>query len=388
MRILHVTPTYEPAYRFGGPIRSVAGLCRALVRQGHDVQVHTTSSDGVLDLDVPVGTPVMRDGVRVIYHRCDALRRLYHAPGLAVALRSETDRWDVVHTHSVFLWPTSYTDRWARRHRVPYVVSPRGMLEFELIHNKSRWLKTAWIGLFERRNLTSAAAVHVTSQREADELGRFGWPLRRLWVVPNGIDPGPSVRPETLLKFKAERSIRAPYVLYLGRIHPKKNIERLLAAMAFVPGADLVIAGNDEIGYRAELERQIRRLGLTERVRWVGAVAGEQKACWLAGAAVVALFSVSENFGNSVLEAMAAGRPVAVTPGVGLAADVERSGCGLVLDGAPERLAAGLARLLGDPQSADACGRIGARLASDVFAWDVIASRMGRLYGELTGGGA
>ncbi|MCG3175525.1 MAG: D-inositol-3-phosphate glycosyltransferase [Candidatus Omnitrophica bacterium] len=385
MRILQVTPTYEPAYRFGGPIRSVAGLCRALARRGHEVQVHTTSSDGALDLDVPVGTPVMRDGVRVIYHRCGVLRRLYHAPGLARALCSEKDRWDVVHTHSVFLWPTLYAAHWARRNRVPYVVSPRGMLELELIRGKSRWLKTAWIGLFERRNLMSASAVHVTSQHEAEELGRFGWDLKRLWIVPNGIDPMTPPDIGTLGRFKAERSLTRPYVLYLGRIHPKKGIDRLMGAMALVPGAELVIAGNDEEGYRAKLERHVDQLGISARVRWVGAVEGEEKACWLGGAAVVALFSASENFGNSVLEAMAAGRPVAVTPGVGLASDIERSGCGLVLDGGPRALAAGLEGLLRDPQLAEGYGRLGARLASDIFSWDAVASQMERLYGGLIG---
>src|SRR5215469_12640336 len=107
MRLLHITPTYLPATRYGGPIFSVHGLCRALAARGHAVEVFTTSIDGPSNSAVPHGVPVDVDGVNVRYFASPLLRRLYFAPALVPALRHELKQADVAHLHSVFLWPTS-----------------------------------------------------------------------------------------------------------------------------------------------------------------------------------------------------------------------------------------------------------------------------------------
>lgn len=383
MRILHVSPTYEPAYRFGGPIRSVAGLCRALARQGEDVHVYTTSSDGRRDLDVPSDVPILRDGVKVTYFKCSFPRRIYRAPGMARHLRSAGERWDIIHAHSVFLWPTLAAAAAARARSIPYLISPRGMLEKGLIRRKSRLIKAAWIGLFERRNLAGASAVHVTSEREAEEMRRFGWPLRSIPVIPNGIDLFKRPDPERIEHFRSEMRLVRPFVLYLGRIHWKKGLDRLIDAMSRVPDTELVLAGNDEDGYRPELDRRIAKRGMTDRVRWLGPVEGELKACCLAACSVVALCSYSENFGNTVLEAMSAAKPVVVTPEVGLAPEVERGGAGLVCEGRPEVLAAGIERLIRDPGLASACGERGRVLADERYDWRIIARRMTDLYDRI-----
>src|SRR5262249_17761673 len=123
----HVIPSYLPAVRYGGPIFAVHALCQALVARGHEVEVFTTNIDGPGNSRVPVGTPVNLDAVGVRYFGSPALRRIYWSPGLGRALRSEMHRFDAVHLHSVFLWPTWAAARAARRADVPYVLSPRGM---------------------------------------------------------------------------------------------------------------------------------------------------------------------------------------------------------------------------------------------------------------------
>jgi glycosyltransferase involved in cell wall biosynthesis len=152
LRILQVVPTYYPAVRYGGPIRSVHGLAKALVQLGHEVHVATTSVDGNADLDVPADRPVDMDGVSVHYFRVPALRRLYWSPDLGRYLRTKIAAFDVAHLHSVYLWPTWAAARAAERRRVPYFISPRGMLIGDLIRGKSRWLKTAWIELIEKQS--------------------------------------------------------------------------------------------------------------------------------------------------------------------------------------------------------------------------------------------
>ena len=92
--------------RYGGPIHSVHGLCRALAARGHEVEVFTTNVDGPHDSNVPLGDPVDLDGVKVWYFPVPAFRRLYWSPTMGKALRQRAAAFDIVHAHSVFLWPT------------------------------------------------------------------------------------------------------------------------------------------------------------------------------------------------------------------------------------------------------------------------------------------
>src|SRR5579859_3559978 len=95
LRILHVVPTYYPAVRYGGPIRSVHGLAAALAARGHDVHAYTTTVDGPTDLPVAVDTPINLDGVTVRYFTVPAFRRLFWAPAMAHRLRQTITDFDV-----------------------------------------------------------------------------------------------------------------------------------------------------------------------------------------------------------------------------------------------------------------------------------------------------
>lgn len=374
MRVLHVVPTYLPATRYGGPIRSVHGLCRALAARGHDVHVFTTNVDGPGVSAVPTGLPVSLEGVAVTYFPTGIGRRIYRSPAMATALIRAVPEFDVVHLHSVFLWPTTIAARTARRCGVPYVLAPRGMLVGDLIRRKSALVKSAWIHLFERQNLEAAASVHVTSDIEADEIVRLGLPVRRFDVITNGIDkpdPGSS---------DVGSDIAAPVVLSLGRINWKKGLDRLIAAFVHVPAAQLVIAGNDEEDYTLELKALAARLGIERRVSFVGAVHGPEKWAWLRRADLFALASHSENFGIAVLEAMASGRAVLVTPEVGLAKAIAGAGAGMVSNGSPEDFGAAMAGLMADPRARKMMGEAGRRLAETSYSWDGIASRTEAVY--------
>ena len=145
MRILHITPTYVPAYRYGGPIYAVHALCRSLAVAGHDVHVLTTSVDGSRDSDVSDDRPVDLDGVQIHYCRSKVMRRLYWSPGLYTQCNKMISGFDAVHLHSVFLFPTWAGARASSRAGVPYVLSPRGMLVGDLIRRRSTVTKSAWI---------------------------------------------------------------------------------------------------------------------------------------------------------------------------------------------------------------------------------------------------
>jgi glycosyltransferase involved in cell wall biosynthesis len=131
----------------------VHSLSRALIARGHEIEVMTTNVNGCTTSPVPLGRRVMVDGVPVRYFGSNVLRRLSWAPSMSRALASALAEFDLLHLHSVFLWPTWAAARLARRARCPHVISPRGMLVKELIEQRNRLIKSAWIELIERRNL-------------------------------------------------------------------------------------------------------------------------------------------------------------------------------------------------------------------------------------------
>lgn len=384
MRILHVVPTYLPAVRYGGPIRSVHGLCAALASLGHEVHVFTTNIDGADDSDVPLGQPIDIDGVKVRYFSSRFLRRLYWSPKMKEALIREVPGFDLVHVHSVYLWPTWSAARIAERAGVPYVVSPRGMLVRELIERKSALLKRVWIRAIERRTIASAKAVHVTSRKELDDVRELGLDLPSVLVVPNGVD-GPK---DEFLNDSIEGDDNHEFVLFLGRINWKKGLDRLIRAWRFVPGVKLVIAGNDEESYRQELERIAHDAGVAERIRFVGMVEGEEKWSLFRRAAIFVLPSYSENFGIAVLEAMLMACPVIVTPEIGLAETVAESNAGIVTDGDPASLGAAVVELLGDRERRLEMGSSGRRLAAGSYGWPDLAQRMLAGYESIVSGHA
>lgn len=385
MRLLHVVPTYLPARRYGGPIIATHGLCRALAARGHDVEVFTTSIDGPENSTVPHGTPVMLDNVRVRYFASPALRRLSYAPSLGRSLRREICGADIVHLHSVFLWPTWRAARIAQRARVPHVISPRGMLVKRLIEARNRLVKSAWITLIEKSNLEGAAAIHATSEVERQEIERFGWRLRRLAVVPNAVDDlDPQTRNGTPSAEIAALAREQPLILFFGRLARVKGLDRLLYAFAKTQRGVLAIAGTDYEGLADELSQLARKLNVDHRVRLLPrTITGVDKEHIFAAARLFVLPSHSESFGNSVLEAMQRGCPVIVTPEVGAAEVVKECGGGLVVAGDPQSLAHAMDLLIGDDVRLSAMGEAGRQHVRDHYSWQSVAARMEALYDDV-----
>jgi glycosyltransferase involved in cell wall biosynthesis len=387
MRMLHVVPSYLPAFRYGGPIFAVHGLCRALAARGHEVQVFTTNIDGPGVTPTPTATPVELDGVQIQYFPCPLLRRVYWSPALGRVLHHEIGKFDLVHVHSVFLWPTWAAARAARNAGIPYVLSPRGMLVKDLIARRSRLAKSAWIHVIERSNVQQAAALHLTSQLERSELQCFGWQLPRLVVIPNAIDEPLFANGKIASDVEAITSEK-PLILFLGRLSWKKGLDRLLRAFAQTQSGILAIAGTDDENFAPKLLRLAEDLQIAHRVRILPrTVIGSEKERLFAAARLFVLPSYSENFGNTVLEAMRRGVPVVVTPEVGAAEVVRESGAGLVVAGEPEPLSSAIRLLTADLSLARSMSEAGRRHAAQYFTWDHVAVQMEGVYNSLMSGG-
>ena len=374
MRVLHVSAYYAPAYVYGGPPRSIHALCRALPAHGVSVQVFTTDANGSSSLPAVVTTAGTFDGVPVNYFHRTWPRWPLGSRALTRALERNVAAYDAVHIHGLWnrvVWAAAGV---ARRAGVPYVLSPRGMLEAGALAHGS-WRKRASFALVDGDVLAGASLLHATSEAERLTLRELR-PRAPVVLIPNGIDVPAQA---------AERRTPPPTVLFVGRLHPIKRPDLLIDAFAAVrrrhPEARLVIAGPDERRMRPEL---VARAGEdAAAIRWVGEVNASERTALLRDACALVMCSDSESFGMTVLEAMAAAVPVVVTRTCPWP-DVHRHGSGYWVDQKVEAIADGLHRVLSDPDAAREMGRRGRELAESRYRWDVIASMFTTQYRALS----
>jgi glycosyltransferase involved in cell wall biosynthesis len=364
MRILHVAAYYAPAFVYGGPPRSIHALCRALTEQGVDVQVFTTDANGAGSLPPAVTAATELEGVPVRYFTRTWPASPIGSRALTTALRQGIDAYDVVHVHGLWNRVAWAAAREASRAGVPYVLSPRGMLEPAARAHRA-WRKRAAWALADRHLVTRASLLHATSEAERDTLQALAIDVP-IAMIPNGIAIEPPL---------PRAAAWQPSVLFIGRIHPIKRLDLLIDAFASVrerrPDVRLVIAGPDEAGLKPALMARAGRHAAA--ITWEGAVDDGRRRQLLAEASALAMCSDTESFGMSVLEAMADAVPVVVTKTCPWP-DVERHCAGLWVDQTVGAIAAALDRLLADPSAARAMGERGSALAASLYGWSSIAA--------------
>lgn len=382
MNILHVIPAV--AMRYGGPSVAVRGMAAAQSRRGHRVVVATTDADGAARLDVPVGEPVSTDGY-TIHHFARALPGEWkYSRQLSRWLDDRVAQFDVVHVHALFCHANAAAARAAWRHGVPYVMRPLGTLGGWSLAQR-RWKKAPYYLAVERTNLRRAAAIHATSQAEAAEVAALGFG-DRVHVVELGLDVN-------VVAGRAPLDAAAPLrVIFLGRLHPKKNLPLLLGGLrrAVAAGADvtLEVVGDGEPAYVGELRARARELGIADRVRFVGPLGGVDKWSAFARSDVFALPSNHENFGIAVAEAMVAGCAVLVSDQVAIAADVAASGGGMIVDRDEQAIARSLSEMAQDRAKARTMGARASAFAAERYSWARTAERLDELYAAITARGA
>jgi len=378
MKVLHVIPSISP--RRGGPGVAALEMAAALRQQGVEASLLTTNDDGPgLLADLPLGRWIDHDGVPLLaFGRWSppitSLREFAVAPALSQWLAAHLADYDLLHIHALFSYPSTSAMAQARAAGVPYVLSTIGQLcHWSLARSsrRKRWM----LRLIERRNLDGAAALHVTTNAERDQSADLGLAAPAV-VIPLGVHLPPEGATQ------AQAGAGPTRFLFLSRIHPKKQLEQLFAALALVPGDwTLQIAGEGEPAYVASLQRQADQLGITSRCRWLGFLAGEAKWQALAVADWFVLPSASENFGIAAIEALAAGLPVILSPEVAVAELLSASGAAIICASEPQVLAATLERALVKPTPSQR--QEARRLAADRFAWPAIAGQLQSAYGEV-----
>ena len=288
----------------------------------------------------------------------------------------------VLHIHGLWRMPNVYPGFAAARAGAPLVLSPRGMLGSPALAFSKQQKKLFW-HIWQRRALRALDCIHVTAASELEDVRAFGLKTPAA-LIPNGID----VPKHPLTVTKQDKASRQ--VLHLGRIHPKKGIDRLLRAWSHIDDSranwELRIIGPSEGGYLEELKALALQLKL-KNVSFEGPIYGEEKQQAYANADLFVLPTLHENFGMVVAEALAQGTPVISTKGApweGLIA--ER--CGWWIEHGPDALAAAITDAMA--LSSEERLRMGARgrdwMRRD-FSWDAIAEKMEGVYQWCAGQG-
>lgn len=379
MRVLHVIPSAAPVD--GGPNVAVRAIARGLARRGIEVTVVATNAAGAKSLDVPLDTPVIDDGVVFRFFARSVPGSWKFSWPMTRWLWANAASYDVVHVHALFSYATIPGCRAAAHVPVPYVLRPLGTLS-DWSLGRRRWKKRPYYALLERSHLEMASAIHVTSETEAEDVARLGYG-ERVRVIPLGVDVAER-RPR---KTPSGANLR---LLFLSRLHEKKNLPLLLRAVAHALDAprriELTIAGSGEPGYREQLVELARQLGLGDRVTFVGHVEGSAKERAFAEADCFILPSAHENFGLAVAEALAAGLPAIISPGVALSSDVDAAGAGLITDATESALASAIAWTAEHPAALVEMGDRAWQLAHRSLSWETTCARLASLYDALAVG--
>jgi glycosyltransferase involved in cell wall biosynthesis len=378
MKVLHVIPSLW--HGDGGPSNALRAMERALAAQGVTVETATTDDDGPGRRSGKAGQgAILEEGaVRRYFAKRSEIYKW--SPGFARWIARAVADYDLLHLHALFSFTTTAASQAARRAGVPYVVRPLGTLAAWGMQHRRPWLKRASLRMIEAPLLHHAAAVHFTSEEEMREAAALRLDMRPV-VIPLGVD----MPPAAVHTPSADGSVRA---LFLSRLHPKKNLEGLLDAMAMLrddlPQLQLEIAGSGDPEYERTLRARSDALGLADRVNWLGFVEGDAKRRVFEGADFFVLPSHSENFGIAAAEALAYGLPCVLSSGVAIARDVAAGGAGVEVAASAESIAVGLRLIM--PPAARAPMQAGAlRLARERYSLDAMGARLKQLYTDISG---
>ncbi len=326
LKILQLVHTLDPSV--GGVAASVLALSRGLARRGHKLDI-VVLDDSASPWLADIALPIHALGAGLTSYR--------YSSKLLPWLKKQGGDYDRVIVNGIWQYLSFAAWRRYAGSSIPYYVFPHGMLDpwfketFPLKHLK-KWLYWPWA---EYRVLRNAAAVIFTSEEERSQARKSFWLYRcREKVSPLGVEAPPissNAKSEFLSRYPQLQNTRI--FLFLGRLHPKKGCDMLLEAFAQMRSNDsisLILAGPDQVGWESDLRRQVTRLNLTNRIVFTGMLEGPMKQGAFASAEAFVLPSHQENFGISVVEALAARVPVLISNRVNIWPEIEADRAGYV----------------------------------------------------------
>lgn len=364
MKILHTIPRLR--INGGGPPLSTSLTVKGIMDRGMNVEILTYALESADDVNII-------DGEFVHFLPSPREKKIAFSKHFAQYL-DRHNIYDLYHCHGVWQYPSYITAKIARKFNKPYILTPRGMLYPQDL-KKSAFIKKLALKFYMFNDLQKAACIQATCVEEMQHLRALGV-KSPIAVIPNPVDtqsfPERELAPKHITRFG-----------YLGRIHPRKNIERLLYAWKElgdeVKDAELLIIGGENNEYGSFLKKEVVRLGLNN-VIFTGFLAGNKKNEVVASLSFLAVPSDFENFGMIVAEALLLGVPVIASKGTPWH-ELETHRCGWWIDNDTSTITKTFRKALAatDAQQAE-MGKNGIALIRQNYSVEVIAERVDELY--------
>lgn len=384
-----IAPYLGPVY--GGIAKVVPEIVEALGKQPLTIDLITTNANDTTKLAVPLNAWIEQGDsespYRVQYFASWNRNDLVLSSDLLRWLWQHASDYDLIHTHTLFTPLMDMAHAIAQIKRVPYIMTPHGMLEPWALAYKA-WKKKLYYGLVEGRSLQKAAAIQALTSVEIEQIRALG--LQKTVLVPNGIHckQFEQLPPKQLFYDQYPHLKDKSLILFLGRIDPKKGLDLLAAAFTPLakayPNARLVVAGPDSINFLPTAEAYFETVGCTKQVTFTGMIKGDLKLAALAAASVYVAPSRSEGFSMSILEGMAAALPCVFTTGCNFAeaheADVAHE---VAIDGVA--ISEALFNCFAEPAEAMAMGKRARQFIFNHYTWDSIARRLASAYADILG---
>jgi glycosyltransferase involved in cell wall biosynthesis len=341
MKILHIVPSYKPAFVYGGPIYSVSALCEAQTLNGDEVVVYTTNANGSRNLSEKFNTEHKINGVKVYYFNRITGDHTHISPSLWLKLFTNCKDFDFIHIHSWWSILVIGCAMILNLKRIKFIISPRGMFSpYSMMYNNNP-LKSEIFMKYFIKPLLKKQIFHTTALSEQEEIKNLFSSKVKVFTLPN------------LLKFPKLPSIeyyndvisndnKFLKLLFISRIDKKKGIEILLNSIPIIIESGLniklTIIGTGDKKYIESLYSLSKQLDIDKYISWKGNVEWELKFNDILENDILILPSYNENFANIILETLYAGKPVILSKYVGLNDYVKENNFGWVIDTNPEDL--------------------------------------------------
>lgn len=369
MRILQITPYYLP--HTGGIERYVYNLSKYLVKNGHQVEIHTSNIPKAPNYEEIDGIVIRR-----FQSLCSPLRNPM-VPRFFFPSLNELQDFDLIHAHMIYSSAALYAIKLKRRLGIPLLFTHHGCMRFENL------LRDSIVKMYDRVMipgiLSEADGVIALSQEDLEFLGEFG-DRNNITIIPNGLDTE-TIEMSLLQSNNASHDTYKfqKNILFVGRLVPIKGTEYLLKSIKIISqdlrnyGVRIIIIGDGP--QLLELKQFVFNNKIDDLVTFTGQITETQKLIdYYQKSQIIVIPSISEGFPSTVLEAMYFGVPI-ISTDLLVMRQYFSDAVILVPPKDPERLGNAILTLVQNPDFCEKLSKIGKETVLNEFRWDKLIYR-------------